>query len=190
MKKIVLAVLVTTGLMAADSGMYIGLDVGKANNTDKLTLTPGGSSNYSNNYTDLKLKLGGGTDGGMKFQGFISKIDYNEGVFITNESNSLYELGFDIIKEFEAAPSVYPFIKGGVSVGSMNSNVTVDGSVKESSFNLGAGLSYKAADHVYFIAGADYIYRRWSELRAINGTYTLQTTGSAVKPYIGINYKF
>ncbi|MDO9208527.1 MAG: hypothetical protein Q7T91_09795 [Sulfuricurvum sp.] len=186
MKKIALATLLASGLMAADSGLYLGLDYGKATNTHEFTIGSS-SAEYDNDYSDLKFKIGGGTDGELKFQGYLSKINYDIGVY-DNQNNALYEIGFDIIKEFEVTPSFYPFVKGSFGVGRMDTDFTADGYVSELTFNIGAGLSYKAIDHIYILAGVDYIWRRWSDLT--NGSITLETSDTALKPYIGMNYKF
>ena len=185
MKKIVLATMLASGLMA-DSGLYIGLDYGKASNTHTFSLASY-AAHADNDYSNLKLKIGGGTDGEWKFQGTLDKIDYKIGVFDT-ENNSLYEIGFDIIKEFEVTKELYPFIKIGFGAGQMSTTFTTEGRMNEVYFSGGAGLSYKATSNVYILAGADYIARRWNDVAI--GAYTLETNDKAIKPYIGVNYKF
>lgn len=205
-KKIVLATLVASGLMAADSGLYIGLDYGSAKNTTKQEMSAFSFSG-DNDYSDIKLKLGTGTDGGVKFQGTISRKSFQEAVF-DDKNKDLTEFGLDIIKEFEVSSSVYPFIKAGFGVGSMSVEGYTKDSVVAVSFNVGAGISYKVVDHLYLIAGVDYIGRKWQDIeqqvitpRVIDygigtrtvydtNTYTLSTTDSAFAPYVGVNYKF
>lgn len=186
MKKIVLAAMLTSGLMAADSGLYFGLDYGQATNTHTFSLASS-SADSDNDYSDIKFKIGGGTDGEWKFQITLDKIDYKIGVF-DSANNSLYEIGADIIKEIKVTNELYPFIKIGVGTGQMDSSFTTEGQIKEVYFSGGAGLSYKATNNVYLLAGADYIARRWNDV--IIGAYTLETHDKAIKPYIGINYKF
>jgi Outer membrane protein beta-barrel domain len=186
MKKIVLATLLATGLMAAESGFYIGLDAGQANNTDKST-TQGTTFKYKNNYSDVKFKLGI-EDEGTKFQVTFAKIDYQNGVFYASEGNILYEVGIDVIKEFEVTPSVYPFLKLGVGYGKMDTKRAAYGTINEISSNIGVGLSYKIVDHLYALAGVDYVYRHWNDTSADSFTYV--TRDSAIKPYVGVNYKF
>jgi hypothetical protein len=57
--------------------------------------------------------------------------------------------------------------------------------------------SYKVVDHLYLIAGVDYVARKWQDIeqqyyvsRYVSGTTTISTTDSGVKPYLGVNYKF
>lgn len=186
MKKIVLAAMLTSGLMAADSGFYIGLDYGQATNTHTFSLASY-AANADNDYSDIKFKIGSGTDGEWKFQVTLDKIDYKLGIFDT-ANNSLYEIGADIIKEIKVTNELYPFIKLGVGAGQMDSTFTTEGNMNEVYFSGGAGLSYKATANVSILAGADYIARRWNDVAV--GAYTLETHDKAIKPYIGLNYKF
>ena len=191
MKKIVLATLFASSVIssAAMADVYMGVEYGAANSTETQKDYTG-STDYKNNYSDLKFKIGGGSEDGIKFQAYFSKIDYAEGEFIVEEANSLYEFGFDIIKEFEATSSIYPFLKVGMGAGVMDTEITVDGYAREVSFNIGAGVSYKVIDHIYILAGVDYVYRKWNDIVDNSGIYTLETSDSGVKPYIGVNYEF
>ncbi|MFA6144980.1 MAG: hypothetical protein WCW84_12395 [Sulfurimonas sp.] len=194
MKKIVLAAtLLASGLMAADSGIYVGVEYGAAKNTHEFTTDDSyGSSTYDNDYKDIKFKFGSGTDGGTKYQGTLSLISYTDPIF-DNTNKDLMEFGFDIIKEFEVTSSFYPFLKIGMGVGTM----TVEGYSQDKilgvSVNAGAGISYKVVDHLYLLAGVDYVLRKWQDIEFYSsyyGTTTLSTTDSAFKPYIGANYRF
>jgi len=189
MKKIVLAAtLLASGLMAADSGIYVGVEYGTAKNSTTFDFSSVGSANVDNNYKDVKFKLGGGTDGGTKYQGTLSLISYDEAIF-DDTNKDLMEFGFDMIKEFEVAPSVYPFLKIGIGAGTMDVVGYNEDSILGVSFNVGAGVSYKVVDHLYLLAGVDYIARKWQDIESY--TYgTVSTTDSAFKPYIGANYRF
>jgi opacity protein-like surface antigen len=192
MKKIVLLAFFAGALMA-ESSFYVGFDFAKADNTDKVT-TQGVSLKNDNAYNESKIKLGTKTDEGVDFQLIFSKINYNDGVIYGSTGTKLYEVGIDVIKEFELTSSLSPFIKLGIGYGKMNTLSSAYGDVNEISTNVGAGLSYKIMEHMYAIAGVDYVYRHW------NNTYlnpappatslTYETRGSSIKPYIGLNYKF
>jgi len=190
MKKIVLAGLLASGLMAADSGLYVGAEYGAAKNSTTIDFD-GGSIDGDNDYKDVKLKIGGGTDGGFKYQGTVSFISFDEYVF-SDKSKKTTEFGFDLIKEFEVTPSVYPFIKAGFGVGSMDVEGYTEDSILGVSFNIGAGISYKVIDHLYLLAGVDYVARKWQDIEYYDGssTVTLSTKDSAFKPYVGVNYRF
>lgn len=187
MKKIVFALLITSGLMASETGIYVGVDVGKANNTDKSTVE-GTTFKYNNDYKDIKLKLGIEADEATDIQLTYTRITYDNGVFYGSTGTALQEIGIDIIKEFEVTSSFYPFLKLGVGYGKMDSQHAVMGTVNEISSNIGAGLSVKLIDHVSAHVGADYVYRHWSNVS--DGSFTYATRGSAIQPYVGVNFKF
>lgn len=187
MKKIVLATLVATGLMAAESSVYIGLDYGKASNTSTGDYSSGGSLDIDNDYSDLKFKVGYGADGEVKLQMTVSSVTFDKAVF-DNTNKQLIEVGFDAIKEFEATKELYPFVKIGFGIGSMTVEGYNQSSIAEVSFNIGAGVSYKVVDHLYLLAGVDYIGRKWQDIEY--PTYTVSATDSGFKPYLGMNYRF
>jgi opacity protein-like surface antigen len=192
MKKIILLTCITGALMA-ESSFYVGFDFGKADNTDKHTSEDISLKNQ-NSYSDSKIKLGIQADGTTDFQLTFSKISYDEGVLRGSTGSKLYEVGLDIIKEFEVTSSLSPFIKLGVGYGKMDTQSSAYGNVNEFSTNVGIGLSYKLIEHIYVLAGVDYIYRHWNDI-SINqvppaSSITEETRGSAIKPYIGLNYKF
>ena len=192
MNKIILLTFLTGALMA-ESSFYVGLDFGKADNTDKHTSEDISLKN-ENSYSDSKIKLGIQADGTTDFQLTFSKISYDEGVLRGSTGSELYEVGLDIIKEFEVTSSLSPFIKLGVGYGKMDTQSSAYGNVNEFSTNVGIGLSYKLIEHIYVLAGVDYIYRHWNDI-SINqvppaSSITEETRGSAIKPYVGLNYKF
>lgn len=149
------------------------------------------SVKIDNDCNDLKFKLGAGEDGGFKGQVTLSFISFDEAVF-DGENSDLIEIGFDVIKEFEITKSFYPFLKAGVGFGSMDVEGYEDSSIYEVSFNVGAGVSFKATDNFYLIGGVDYVGRKWQDIE-VAGYYvpsTITTTESGFKPYVGLNYKF
>lgn len=176
--------------MAADSGLYMGVEYGKAGNKHEVTVDSY-SATIDNDYSDVKFKIGSGTDGGVKFQGTFSMISYKDSIF-DSTNKDLKEFGFDIIKEFEVAPSVYPFLKIGMGIGTMDVEGYTEDSIMGVSFNVGAGVSYKVIDHLYLLAGVDYVGRKWQDVEYYSyyGTTTVSTTDSAFKPYVGANYRF
>lgn len=191
MKKVMLAIMLASGLMAASEGLYMGLEYGKASNSQTFILTDSYdsiSADIDNDYSDVKIKIGNGADGGWKMQGTFSIIDYDQGIY-DYDNNALYEIGFDFIKEFEVAPSVYPFLKVGFGGGQMETSMTIDDVMYRYNLNAGIGLSYKASEHFYLLIGADYIWGKWSDVDLGYGL-TLETKDRAFKPYVGVNYQF
>lgn len=192
MKKIVFLTCFA-GVLMAESSFYIGLDVGKADNRDKHTSEKISLKN-DNTYSESKIKLGIQADGTTDFQLTFSKISYDNGVLRGSTGTELYEIGIDVIKEFELTSSLSPYIKLGIGYGYMDTQSSTYGDVNEFSTNIGAGLSYKLVEHIYALAGVDYVYRHWNDV-SIKQTppatsITEETRGSAIKPYIGFNYKF
>ncbi|WP_434581347.1 hypothetical protein MLC52_03625 [Sulfurimonas sp. NW15] len=186
-KSFVLASLLVLGATSAMAGMYVGIDFGVNSNTDKVTGASSGS--WKNKYKDFSVKIGTGKDGDWKGQLRLSRISYNETIFDATHK-TLIEFGGDTIKEFtlESVKNLYPYVKIGLGVGSMSVDGYSDSSISEVSFNAGVGVSYKALENVYLIAGVDYVGRKWQDVTI--GAYTWSTTGSGVKPYIGVNYAF
>ena len=177
-------------LVIASSAMadiYVGIDYGVNSNTDKAT--DDFSDSQKNKYNDFGIKIGGGRDGGWKGQLRLSRISYDKEIF-DNTHKDLIEFGADTIKEFtlDSVKNFYPYVKLGFGYGSMNVDGYNKSSIAEFSFNIGVGVSYKAVEHFYIIAGADYVGRKWKDIEV--GYYTLSVTGSGIKPYIGVNYAF
>lgn len=195
MKNKIILGLAASSLVAsvAMSDMYVGVEYGAASNTHEFEATGAlsGSADHDNDYNDIKLKVGAGEDGGVKLQGRLSFISYDESIF--DDTNKDYvEFGLDLIKEFEVNKQFYPFIKGGMGVGSMDVEGYTEDSILAVSFNLGAGLSFKATDNISLLAGVDYVYRKWQDIEYTYGwsTVTVSTTDDALKPYIGVNFQF
>lgn len=192
MKKKLLFGLVISSMISsvAIADMYVGIEYGFAKN--ETTIDDGGFSfSGDNNYKDIKLKVGAGNDGEFKGQMTLSFVSFDEAVF-DGENSNLIELGFDVIKEFEVTKEFYPFLKAGFGVGSMSVDGYEESNIYEMSFNVGAGISYKAVDHLYLIGGVDYVGRKWQDIEYRSGwsTVTVSTTESGFKPYIGVNYQF
>ena len=197
MKNKILLGLATSSLVAsaALADVYVGVEYGAASNTHEVEANLLGyraSGEADNDYKDIKLKVGAGEDGGVKLQGTLSFISYDETIFDATNKDYI-EFGLDLIKEFEVNKQFYPFIKGGMGVGSMDVEGYAEDSILAVSFNLGAGLSFKATENVALIAGIDYVYRKWQDVEYRYGSSTLLTvsvTDDAVKPYIGVNFQF
>jgi opacity protein-like surface antigen len=168
--------------------IYVGVDYG-ANANDTEVEGGGISATVSNKYSDFSFKVGTGTDGDWKGQLRLSRISYDKPIF-DNTHKTLIEFGGDVIKEFtiDSVKNLYPYVKVGLGVGSMSVDGYTDSSISEVSFKAGAGVSYKAIEHLYIIGGVDYIGRKWQDI--IFGTVTISTTDSGFQPYIGVNYAF
>ena len=197
MKNKILLGLVSSSFVvsAAMADVYVGVEYGAASNTHEIEASAGAytaTGDYDNDYSNIKLKIGAGEDGGVKLQGTLSFISYDESIF--DETNKDYvEFGLDLIKEFEVNKQLYPFIKGGMGVGAMDVEGYTEDSILAVSFNLGAGLSFKATDNISLLAGVDYVYRKWQDIEVYYNYYTtvdVSVSDSGFKPYIGLNVQF
>lgn len=183
------------GSMLASSAfadIYVGADFGQVGNTDKATFdTSTTEQTQTNKYSDIAAHIGFGTDGDWKMQLKLSKISYDLPIF-DGINKELTEFGFDAIKEFEVSKSAYPFIKFGMGVGSMDVVGYTEPTIQEVSLNGGVGISYKAIDHLYLVAGVDYLYRKWQDVEDNSGFIptTISVTGSGAKVYGGVNFGF
>jgi len=181
LRKITLASLVLAGSLFAET--YIGVDFGYgSNDTDKAGTT------YSNNYTDLALILGTGENGGIKVQGRINFVSYDKQVFV--DGDSALEVGVDIIKEFAAGSSLYPYLKAGVGGDymSVNENIYDQPIVLGFEFNAGVGVNVMATEDLGIIIGIDYKYRKWQDVDY--RITTVSTSDSGLEPYFGLRYNF
>lgn len=192
MKNKILLSLLTSSMISgtAMADMYVGVEYGAA--TSQTTIESGSYSfEGDNDYSDIKFKFGAGSDGGFKAQVTLSLISFDEAVF-DGKNSDLVEIGFDVIKEFEVTKELYPFIKAGVGYGAMSVEGYTESSIGEVSFNVGAGISYKAVEHLYIVGGVDYVGRKWQDIEYQTSflPVTVTTTDSGFKPYIGLNYQF
>lgn len=195
LKKLGIASLVLSSSLFA--GSYIGMDFGMAKN-DTTHSTSGllgvGDTTKSNDYTDISLVFGTGDNGGVKIQGRINFVSYDEEIYV--DGDSFLEIGVDIIKEFDIGNNLYPFVKAGLG----GDYMSVDEDVYDQSIavgfelNAGAGVNYMATDKVGIIFGVDYKYRKWqdTEVTTIGGTnvLTISTDDSGFEPFLGVRYSF
>jgi opacity protein-like surface antigen len=195
MKNKIILGLATTSLLvnSAFADVYVGVEYGMASSETEQEASGyiNGSVKGDNDYKDIKFKVGAGEDGGLKFQATLSLISFDVTLF--DDTNSDYvEIGVDLIKEFETSPQVYPFVKVGLGAGSMSVDGYSESDINAVSVNIGAGISYKATENLYLIGGIDYIGRSWQDIEYNYSTisFTISTSDSGFKPYIGANYKF
>lgn len=195
-KKITAALTLTTffsaNLFATD--VYVGVQLGNVTNKDKATFTGNlsGDVEQDNSYSDLGVVIGMGNDGDWKGQLRLSKIGFSETIF-DNTNKDAFEIGVDVIKEFEVYDNTYPFIKAGLgyTIMSLDNPSLSESSILGVELNIGAGLAYKVIDNISIYGGLDYVYRKWQDIQyygSINATRS--TTGSGIKYNAGVNFSF
>ncbi|MDY0116312.1 MAG: hypothetical protein RBR59_01900 [Sulfurimonadaceae bacterium] len=196
-KKIVTA-LVASSFIASSllADIYVGVEYGNSSNKTKYEesgLLGNESEKFTNKYSDIKLKLGTGTDGGVKAHLYLSSISYKHAIF-DDSHKRLTEFGVEVIKEFEVTKEIYPFVKGGLGVGSMSVDGMSDSSILAVSLSIGGGVAYKVTENISLLAGVDYAIRKWQDIeyKTTGGTtfYTVEITDAGVKPYVGVNFQF
>lgn len=101
-------------------------------------------------FTTFKVILGAGSDGGVKFEGYLQYSSFDDIPNSTFENaHSGAALGVNLIKEFEISiPDLYPYVRGGMDIGG-GSNWTNFG------MHVGSGLTYKLSDNFSLYGGLD-----------------------------------
>lgn len=193
LKKITMASLLLTGSLFGDT--YIGVDLGYVKNdtTKETDSIINHDRDFSNDYTDIAILLGGGENGGVKLQGRLSYISYDEKIFFNDSSDSSIELGGDFLKEFAVGSNLYPYIKagGGFDYMKLDSSASNASDILGFEINGGVGINYMPTNVIGIVFGVDYIYKKWEDLEADNeDIYTLSAHDSGFKTYLGLRYNF
>ena len=196
MKKLVTAGIVASTLLltnaSADTKWYAGVELGSASNTTELEAERYGisaSEDVDNNYKDIKFVVGKGTGDDWYTQLYLSKITYDEIHWFSKDEDAI-EIGVEAMKQFKVHEKVYPFLKFGLGIANMdtNQNIIVDSSISAVSLTLGAGVDFKVTENISILGGLDYNYKKWQDVEA--GPYTISTSDSGTRFYVGANYRF
>lgn len=192
MKKLVTAGIVASALLltnaSADTKWYAGVEVGSASNTTEYESEIYGSVDGDNNYKDIKFVVGKGTGDNWYTQLYLSKITYDEGQWFSDDDEAL-EIGVEVMKQFKAHEKVYPFLKFGLGVASMDTTSNfVDSSISAVSLTLGAGVDFKVTENISILGGLDYNYKKWQDAESLHDT--VSTSDSGTRFYVGANYRF
>jgi opacity protein-like surface antigen len=189
MKKIALAVLLASGLMATDSGFYVGADVGNtAMDGDIIMYIPDYSYNDSTTIEDdggsQTLKVGYYFDKNNRASAFFQNVNVDGG------DSRTFGVGYDYLI---GDNNFKPFIGLIVGSGNMESD---DGSVSITGVVYGAQLGLNYAFNENFSAEIGYRYLKSNMEDSISGeidgtAYTEEVTIDTVKNwFVGVNYKF
>lgn len=176
MKKIVLAAMLTSGLMAADSGLYIGVDAG--NTAMDVTVTNGSAtSKQTIDGGSQTLKVGYYLDKNSRVAAAYQHINTSG-----SNSASAYLVGYDyMIGEGDFKPFVGAIL--GYSKYSQ-SNLTLNGAL----YGAQAGLNYAFMENFSVEAGYRYM------ASSADSQFTASTSKAEVDAiknwFIGANYKF
>lgn len=184
MKKIALAALLASGLMAAGDGVYVGFDLGSTEykGTDKWTSTwwGSGSESFSDKEASQTLKVGYYLNANNRVNAFLQRIDLDEAKAYS------YGIGYDYLIGDNAFK---PFI--GVLAGRNTLNPDDGGSVSGTIYGAQLGVNYAFNEN--FSAEAGYRYMAstmkdsWSEGPGETGSFEIDSIRNW---FIGVNYKF
>jgi opacity protein-like surface antigen len=180
MKKIVLAAMLTSGLMAADNGAYIGLDVGNTEVELKATVNGSSAGSVKDDGGSQTLKVGYYIDKNNRVAGFYQHVNAEDG------SVGMYGVGYDYLIGDNAFK---PFIGAMLGYGSFkvdNTPVNISGAV----FGIQAGLNYSFNENFSAEAGYRYMKSNMEDsFSGIGGTANFEI--DPIKNwFIGANYKF
>lgn len=175
-KSLLVTIMLASGLMAADSGLYVGIDAG--NTAMDVTVTNGAAtSKQSSDGASQTLKIGYYFD-----QNNRAAIGYQHINTSGGNSASAYLIGYDyLIGESDFKPFVGAIV--GYSKYSQ-SNLTLNGAL----FGAQAGLNYGFTNNFSVEAGYRYMASN------ADGQFTSSTSKAEVDAiknwFIGANYKF
>ena len=195
MKKLVTAGIVASTLLltnaSADTKWYAGVELGSASNKEKAEDSYGDSIAWDNNYKDIKFVVGKGTGDDWYTQLYLSKITYDEIHWFSKDEDAI-EIGVEAMKQFKVHEKVYPFLKFGLGIANMdtNQNIIVDSSISAVSLTLGAGVDFKVTENISILGGLDYNYKKWQDVEEVGTSYSIETTDSGTRFYVGANYRF
>jgi len=189
MKKIALAVLLASGLMAADSGFYVGADVGNTGMDGEYSVSVpdydiAESESFEDDGGSQTLKVGYYFDENNRASAFFQNVNVDGGDSRTFGVGYDYLIGNDSFK---------PFVGLIIGSGSMESD---DGSVNITGAVYGAQLGLNYAFNENFSAEIGYRYMKANMEDSISGeidgtAYTEEVTIDTVKNwFLGVNYKF
>lgn len=202
MKKLVTAGIVASALLltnaSADTKWYAGVELGMASNTIKAENSSGGNSDFDNDYKDLKFVVGKGTGDNWYTQLYLSKVTFDDGVCYTTNGvtadfcfdDEMMEIGVEAIKKFEVSNNLLPFIKFGLGVGSRDAEGLDESSISSVGLAIGAGLDFKVNESISLLGGIDFGYRKYQDIEYSGTSYTVETSETYQKLYVGANYRF
>lgn len=180
MKKIALAVLLASGLMAADDGAYVGFDIGSTRFDIKASAA-GISAEESDNGGSQTLKAGYYFN--KNSRAFISYQNINV------DGGSAYDvsLGYDYLF---GSSDFKPFVGGFVGYGSTEDDELSELDISGAVYGAQVGLNYAINDNFSVEAGYRYMKSNMEDTVSISGVDVKLEIDPISNWFIGANYKF
>lgn len=178
-KKIVLASLLASGLMAADSGVYVGVDLG---NTayDMKASAAGVSATEKDDGGSQTLKVG-----------YYFDKNNRAGVFFQNVNTSggkthFYGVGYDYLIGDNAFKPFVGAILGHASSKADDNSVNLTGAV----YGAQVGVNYSINESFSVEAGYRYMKSKMEDTITVSGIDIKLEADPVTNWFIGANYKF
>lgn len=180
MKKIALAVLLASGLMAADNGVYVGLDIGKTDYSMEAS-AQGISEDTSVDFTSYTFKTGYYLDANNRVYASYQYIDIDE------TDAGIYSVGYDYL--IGATNATKPFIGAFVGYGTIEDNemgMDLSGAV----FGAQIGVKIALNDNFSLETGFRYMKTNMDDSMNIYGVDVDLEVDDVKNLFFGMNYKF
>lgn len=180
MKKIALTVLLASGLIAADSGNYIGIDIGNTK-FDMKASALGVSAEESDDGGSVTLKLGHYFD--KNSRAFISYQNINV------DGGDAYHagIGYDYLI---GDNDIKPFIGGFIGYGSFEDDDLPSLDVAGVVYGAQAGVNYAVNENFSVEAGYRYMKSNMEDIITVDGVDVKLEIDPISNWFIGVNYKF
>lgn len=174
---------------SAQSNLYVGLDLMQSYNDFEIYDSGYGKFEPDNESRAFKFKIGTFSNSGWRLQGYYLHEEYDESLFDPT-SDTLDEIGIDVIRAYSAGSGMAPFIQGGVGIGSMDLDPAYydEDTVGTFSLKMGVGVLFWISPAIDLLAGVDVQYRGWEDLRY--GPEYVETDETSTRVYLGINVYF
>lgn len=180
-----------------EAKLYVGLDVFKGESSAEGKIR---SAYFGNIFAELdedfdqdgfRVKFGAELENNWRFQGYFKNEDFD--LF----DESVYGLGLDLIKAFQASDKFRPFIQAGIGydwtkLPKDSSFEFTEDSLGAVNFKLGLGAAYKITNTIEVLGGIDWQYRTWQDIELV-GIYdklTIDQEDTSKSLYLGLNIFF
>lgn len=180
MKKMAIAVLLASGLMAADSGNYIGFDLGSTK-FDMKASAAGVSAEESDDGGSQTLKVGYYFDKNSRT--FMSYQNIN----VDGGDAYYYGIGYDYLI---GDNDIKPFVGGFVGYGSSEVDAYPDLDMAGVVFGAQVGVNYAVNENFSVEAGYRYMKSNMEDTITIAGVDVKSEIDPITNWFVGVNYKF
>jgi opacity protein-like surface antigen len=182
MKKIVLASLLASGLMAADSGMYLGVDLGNTEgNFEASAPSIGFTQSSTEDGSSQTLKVGYYFDKNSRISAFFHNVN------VDNGDAQTYGIGYDYLIGDSAFK---PFIGALAGYGSYQEDAVSDVNVAGMIYGAQVGLNYAFNEDFSAEVGYRYLKSNMEDSTIVSGQNVNFEITALKNWFVGVNYKF